>query len=76
MPESLSFLFAESLSPVPELLKDKFHRLVYKDLTSLTRIEKLQAWQLKDERPWLGWVQEGDVRRFYVCKLRVLKRYC
>ena len=27
MPESLSFLFAESLSPVPELLKDKFHRL-------------------------------------------------
>ncbi|WP_295699020.1 DUF4422 domain-containing protein [uncultured Helicobacter sp.] len=50
--------------------------LVYKDLTSLTRIEKLQAWQLKDERPWLGWVQEGDVRRFYVCKLRVLKRYC
>ena len=33
MPESLSFLFAESLSPVPELLKDKFHRLVYKGLT-------------------------------------------
>lgn len=49
--------------------------LVYKDLTSPVNIEKYHTWFLKDSRPWLGWVQEGDVKRFYVCKLRVLKRY-
>ncbi|WP_276897553.1 DUF4422 domain-containing protein [Helicobacter japonicus] len=49
--------------------------LVYKDLTSPINIEKYHTWFLKDARPWLGWVQEGDVKRFYVCKLRVIKKY-
>ncbi|MCX2717305.1 DUF4422 domain-containing protein [Helicobacter sp. MIT 21-1697] len=49
--------------------------LVYKDLTSPARIEKYPAWFLKDAHPWLGWVVEGNVRRFYVCKLRVIKQY-
>ncbi|RDU60453.1 DUF4422 domain-containing protein [Helicobacter marmotae] len=29
----------------------------------------------KAHKRWLGWVQEGNVRRFYVAKLRVLKQY-
>lgn len=49
--------------------------IIYKDLTSSIQIEKFPAWFLKDSHPWLGWVSDGNTKRFYICKTRVIKKY-
>ena len=35
----------------------------------------LVFFKFRAKRKWLGWVQEGNVKRFYMCKLRVIKKY-
>ncbi len=34
----------------------------------------LVVFRLKSKRRWLGWVQDGNVKRFFVCKIRILKK--
>ncbi len=34
----------------------------------------LVLFRLKSKKKWLGWVQDGNVRRFFVCKIRILKK--
>ncbi|TLD96176.1 DUF4422 domain-containing protein [Helicobacter jaachi] len=48
--------------------------IVYKVTTSFTRKTTYRAWQFKDNRPWFGWVPDGNIKRFYVGKLRILKK--
>ncbi|TLD80475.1 DUF4422 domain-containing protein [Helicobacter sp. MIT 05-5293] len=49
--------------------------IVHKNLTSRTKIKKFRLWQLKDMRPWFGWIQEDNIKRFYLFGIRVWKTH-
>lgn len=49
----------------------------YKKQTQTNLVVKelpLVFFRLKTKKRWLGWVQDGNVRRFFVCKIRILKK--
>lgn len=47
--------------------------VVHKEMTSHTRIKTHRLWVIKESRPFFGWSVEGNIRRFFICKLRVKK---
>lgn len=47
--------------------------VVHKELTSHTRVKTLQSFVFKNFRPFFGYQTDDNVRRFFVCKLRVKK---
>ena len=51
--------------------------IAYKKTQENLKIKELPLvfFKFRAKRKWLGWVSDGNVNRFYVCKLRVLKRY-
>ena len=51
--------------------------IAYKKTQENLKIKELPLvfFKFRAKRKWLGWAQDGDVKRFYVCKLRVIKKY-
>ncbi len=51
--------------------------IAYKKTQENLKIKELPLvfFKFRAKRKWFGWAQDGDVKRFYVCKLRVIKKY-
>ncbi|WP_334087515.1 DUF4422 domain-containing protein [Helicobacter typhlonius] len=51
--------------------------IAYKKTQKNLKIKELPLvfFKFRAKKRWFGWAQDGDVKQFYVCKLRVIKKY-